>query len=236
MSHAIPLYAGFDQREAAGYHVFCQSVIERSSVPVAFHPLHRGMLNNFDGQKDGTNAFIYSRFLVPYLQNFTGWAIFADASDMVVVDDIANLWAEREQFLFDKALAIVPHDYMTKHPRKYIGTPMESDNQDYPRKNQSSLILWNCGHYANRILTPEFVAEAPGSFLHRFSWLDEGRIGYLDEKWNALSEEQDVSLASLIHFTLGVPGFLHYRYSAGAEHWHRARKNAMHMEGEKCQA
>ena len=236
MSHAIPLYAGFDQREAAGYHVFCQSVIERSSVPVAFHPLHRGMLNDFDGQKDGTNAFIYSRFLVPYLQNFTGWAIFADASDMVVADDIAKLWAEREKHVFDKALCVVPHDYKTKHAWKYIGTPMEAKNLDYPMKNQSSLILWNCAHFANRILTPEFVAEAQGSFLHRFSWVHPQQIGALDPNWNALAEEQDVSLASLIHFTLGSPGFKHYEHCAGSEHWHRARKNAMHMEGEKCQA
>src|SRR5690242_7058251 len=105
MSHAIPLYVGFDQREAAAYHVFCQSVMERASVPVAFHPLHKGMLSGFDGQKDGTNAFIYSRFLVPYLQNFTGWALFMDG-DMVMLDDIANLWKEREAHQFNKALCV----------------------------------------------------------------------------------------------------------------------------------
>lgn len=233
MSHAIPLYVGFDQREAAAYHVFCQSVMERASVPVAFQPLCKGMLNNFDGQKDGTNAFIYSRFLVPYLQNYTGWAVFCDG-DMVMLDDIANLWKERERNAFNKALVIVPHDYKTKHPRKYIGTPMEADNLDYPQKNQSSVILWNCGHYANRLLTPDFVKDAPGSFLHRFSWLQEQHIGHLDPKWNALSEEQDVSLASLIHYTCGLPGFKHYQHCAGADHWRRARKNAMHLEGEPC--
>lgn len=233
MSQAIPLYAGFDQREAAGYHTFCQSVIERSSMPVSFIPLHGPMLKGFDGQKDGTNAFIYSRFLVPYLQNYQGWAIFADASDMVTLADISKLWDERLNNQFDKAVAVVKHDYKTKHARKYIGTPMEADNADYPGKNRSSVILWNCGHYANRRLTPELIAESPGSFLHRFQWLNESQIGELPATWNVLVGEQDTGDADLLHFTLGSPGFLHYQYCDGAEHWHRARRNAMNMLGEK---
>ena len=232
MSSAVPIFCGYDPREAAGYHVFCQSVIERASVPVSFIPLHVPMLANFDGQKDGTNAFIYSRFLVPYLQNYQGWAIFVDGSDMVCLDDIAKLWAMREQFQFNKALAVVKHDYKTKHPRKYIGTPMEADNADYPGKNRSSVILWNCGHYANRRLTPEMVKESPGSFLHRFQWVNEDQIGELPPEWNALSGEQDISCASLVHYTLGIPGFEHYRHCDGAAHWHRARKNAMNIIGE----
>lgn len=198
MSQPIPLYCGFDQREAMGFHVFAQSVLERSSVPVAFIPLHGPMLKDFDGQKDGTNAFIYSRFLVPFIQGYRGWAIFADASDMVCLEDIAKLWALREQFLFNKALAVVKHDYRTKHARKYIGTPMESKNEDYPSKNFSSLMLWNCGHYANRRLTPELVTESPGSFLHRFQWCSEDQIGELPAEWNTLVGEQEDHLTNLL--------------------------------------
>jgi hypothetical protein len=232
MQFPVPIFCGFDPREAAGFHVFCQSVIERSSVPVSFIPLH-GPLLNFDGQRDGTNAFIYSRFLVPALMGYSGWAIFADASDMVCLDDIAKLWALREQHYFNTAVCVVKHDYKTKHPRKYIGTPMESDNLDYPGKNRSSLILWNCGHFANRRLTPELVKESPGSFLHRFQWLEEQQIGELPAEWNALALEQDISAASLVHFTLGSPGFAHYANCDGARHFHKARANAMHMIGDK---
>src|SRR5688572_11351833 len=230
MSEIIPIYCGYDAREAAGYATFCQSVLERSSMPVSFIPLHGPMLKGFDGQKDGSNAFIYSRFLIPYLQNYRGWAIFADASDMVCLDDIAKLWELREQFIFNKAIAVVKHDYKTKFPRKYIGTPMEADNADYPGKNRSSLILWNCEHFANRRLTPEFVAESPGSFLHRFQWCAEEQIGELPQEWNALAMEHDISAASLVHFTLGSPGFNHYKHCDGADHWHRAYKKATHME------
>ena len=232
MSHAIPLYVGYDPREAACLHVFEQSVIDKATVPVAFHPLSSKMLSGFDGQKDGSNAFIYSRFLVPYLQNYTGWAIFADG-DMALVEDIAKLWALRDEFIVNKAVCVVKHEYQTRHPRKYIGTPMEADNVSYPRKNWSSVMLWNCAHMANRILTPELVAESPGSFLHRFSWLNDNQIGELPPEWNVLVGEQETSMASLLHYTLGAPGFSNYKYCDASEHWHRAKRNATHMEGER---
>jgi lipopolysaccharide biosynthesis glycosyltransferase len=224
----IPCYVGFDQREATAYHVWCQSVIERSSQPVAFIPLHGPLLQNFDGQQDGTNAFIYSRFLVPYLCGYEGFALFVDG-DMVVLEDIAKLWELRDP---SKALQVVKHDYKTKNPRKYIGTPMESDNLDYPGKNRSSVMLFNCAHPKNRRLTKELVGEAGGQFLHRFSWLSDEDIGELPPQWNALALEQDLSCASLIHYTCGIPAFDHYQHSDGADHWHRAKRNAMHVVGE----
>ena len=219
----IPIYCGFDPREAVAYHVWTQSVIERSSEPVAFIPLHAPLLQNFDGQRDGTNAFIYSRFLVPYLSGYEGFALFVDG-DMVVLDDIAKLWAMGDA---SYALQVVKHSYTTKHPRKYIGTKMESDNLDYPGKNRSSVMLWNCGHPKNRRLTRELVGEAGGQFLHRFSWLSDEDIGELPQEWNALVGEQDASLASLLHFTLGIPAIDHYAHCDGAEHWHRAKRNAL---------
>jgi len=232
MNSVIPCYVGFDTREAAAYHVWCQSVLQRCSQPVAFIPLHGPMLNDFDGQKDGSNAFIYSRFLVPYLTGYSGWALFVDG-DMVCLEDLAELWKIRESLVFDKAVAVVKHNYKTQHDRKYIGTPMEADNQDYPRKNWTSVMLWNCAHYSNRILTPEFVREASGSFLHRFSWLKDDQIAELPPEWNVLAEEQDAACAKLIHYTLGVPGFEHYQNCEGAEHWHRTLKAVNHLEGEK---
>jgi lipopolysaccharide biosynthesis glycosyltransferase len=231
MQYPVPLFVGFDPREAAAYHVFCQSVLERSTIPVSFIPLHKNLLSGFDGQRDGTNAFIYSRFLVPYIQNYRGWALFCDG-DMVMLDDIAKLWALRESFSFNKAIAVVKHDYQTSHQRKYIGTPLEADNLDYPGKNRSSVILWNCDHFANRRLTPEVVSESPGSFLHRFQWLSDDQIGELPPEWNALAGEQDISMASLVHYTLGAPGFSYYKDCDGARHWHKAKANAMHMIGE----
>ena len=159
---------GYDPREAAVFTVFNQSVIKYTSIPVSICPLHQDALN-FDGQQDGSNAFIFSRYLVPYLQDYKGWALFADG-DMLITEDLKNLWDLRD----DKyAVQVVKHDYKTKNYRKYIGSPMESDNLDYPKKNWSSVMLFNCGHPSNKILTKELVGEAGGAFLHRFQWLTD---------------------------------------------------------------
>jgi lipopolysaccharide biosynthesis glycosyltransferase len=216
---------GYDPREAAAYHVFCQSVIEHASVPVQFIPLHSPMLRNFDGQRDGTNAFIYSRYLIPHLQGFDGWAVFADG-DMLCRTDIAALWRLRDA---QYAVQVVQHDYETQHPRKYLGTKLENDNLQYPKKNWSSLVLWNCGHPSNRILSREFVEDAGGIFLHRFQWLQDEEVGELPVTWNYLVREYPKAEACLNHYTLGVPGFPEYANDDNGE-WARTLKRATHLE------
>lgn len=225
----IPIAIGYDHRESIAYHVLEQSIIDKCSEPVAIIPLVSSMLNDFDGQKDGTNAFIYSRFLVPELCDYQGWAIYLDA-DMLLRDDLAKLWALRDE---SKAVMVVQHDYSTRHHRKLIGTPMECGNADYPKKNWSSAILWNCGHSQNRILNREFVREAPGSVLHRFQWLTEDLIGSIPPEWNHLVGEYPKSeQAKLVHFTLGAPCFEHYRKCEYSSEWH-ARKEGVNAALDK---
>jgi len=224
----IRLFCGFDPREAAAYHVFAQSVIERSTVPVALIPLHLGMLSGFDGRRDGSNDFGFSRYLIPSLCQFSGWAIFCDG-DMLCREDLAELWKLRDERF---AIQVVKHEYKTKHPYKYTGTPMVSSNVDYPRKNQSSVMLWFCGHPANAVLTREFVTDSGASFLHRFEWLKEEQIGGLPIKWNHLVREYPLEPAAIAHFTLGVPGFPHYRDDDYAQEWAQTYLRAVNLMGE----
>lgn len=107
----IPIAIGFDQQEAISYHVFCQSILEKSSQPVAFTPLVLAGLASLykETHKDASNSFIYSRFLTPFLFNYEGWAIYAD-SDMVCLRDVGELWALRNE---SYAVMVVPHDYKT---------------------------------------------------------------------------------------------------------------------------
>lgn len=227
----VRLFVGFDQKEALAYHVFCQSVIDHASVPVSFIPVHHGLLKGFDAKRDGSNAFTFSRYLVPHLCGFNGWAIFAD-SDMVCDQDIKALWDLREAHTFDQAVCVVKHEYQTRHPVKYVGTSMQCENADYPRKNWSSLILWNCGHFANKALSPEFVAQQTPQFLHRFEWLKDQQIGELPHDWNYLVSEYAPSSAALYHHTLGVPGIRHYADAYGSWQWHRSLVRAMECAGE----
>jgi lipopolysaccharide biosynthesis glycosyltransferase len=221
----INLVVGFDQKEAIAYHVFCQSVIEQSSLPVQFVPLIQNYGINQISQSDGSNSFTYSRFLTPYLMNFEGWAIFADG-DMVCKDDLAKLWNLRDS---KKAVQVVKHDYKTKHSKKYLG----NKNEDYPRKNWSSLILWNCEHPKNKLLTPSFIGSKSGSYLHRFSWLDDEDVGELKSEWNWLAIEfDDNPSAKIVHYTLGTPCFKEYQSSSMSNYWHDFLKKTLQGVGD----
>jgi lipopolysaccharide biosynthesis glycosyltransferase len=217
----IDIVVGFDQREAIAYHVFCQTVLEKSSIPVRFTPLAINTLHAYrEEHTDGSNKFIYTRFLTPYICGFRGWCIFADG-DMVCQDDIAKLWSLRDS---SKAVMVVKHDYKTKKLQKYLG----NKNEDYPRKNWSSLILWNCDHSSHKVLTPDFVKNATGSYLHRFSWLKDEDIGELPTEWNWLAVEYpNKNDAKIIHYTLGTPCFRDYRDTELSDQWHSASVRAM---------
>jgi lipopolysaccharide biosynthesis glycosyltransferase len=212
----IRLFVGFDQREAVAYHVFCQSVIDRTSMPVSITPLALSMLKDYrETHADGSNAFIYTRFLTPFLADYSGWAIFADG-DMICRSDLADLWNLRDDRF---ALQVVKHDYQTKALQKYLG----NKNENYPRKNWSSMMLFNCAHPKHKILTPEFLQRQTGKFLHRFEWLDDAEIGTLPTSWNWLTTEYDDNdQADLLHFTLGTPCFKDYSDAPMSEKWHDA--------------
>ncbi len=215
MIEMLKIVVGFDQRESVAYHTFCQSIIEKSSSPLNFIPLAINNLKNYnETHTDQSNDFIYSRFLTPYLNNFEGWAIFADG-DMICHADIKELWDLRDE---SKALMVVKHDYQTKAHIKYLG----NKNENYPRKNWSSVILWNCSHPKHKILTPEFIQNQTGKYLHRFSWLDDGEIGEIPLEWNWLAIEYPENKdAKLIHYTLGTPCFKEYEKTDMSDIWYK---------------
>jgi lipopolysaccharide biosynthesis glycosyltransferase len=213
----IPIFVGYDPREAIAFHVCVNSIIRHASQPVAVMPVALNLFQDYEEtHTDGSNNFVYSRFLVPHLMSYSDWAIFIDG-DMVLRDDIVKLWSLRE---YNKDVMVVKHDYKTRRTKKYMG----AKNEDYPRKNRSSVILWNCSSWPNRKLTPEFVQSQPGSYLHRFSWLDDDRIGELPREWNWLPDELDANPdAKLLHYTLGTPCFHEFADTPQAEDWHRER-------------
>ena len=213
----IPIYIGYDKREAIAYHTCSNSIIRQSSEPVSLNPLSLNLLKGYEEKhNDGSNHFIYSRFLVPHLQNYKGWALFLDG-DMIVRDDIVKLWNLRDD---SKAVMVVKHDYKTKMEVKYLG----SKNENYPRKNWSSVILWNCSHSANYIVTPKFVQSSTGAQVHRFTWLTDDLIGELPIEWNWLPDEFGENKdAKLLHYTLGTPCFHDFATTTMADEWHREK-------------
>ena len=153
---------------------------------------------------------------MPYLTGYRGWAIFCDC-DFLWLSDIADLIALSDDRF---AAMCVHHDHRPTERHK-----MEAQQQTlYPRKNWSSMILFNCGHEANRALTPELANRETGKYLHRFGWLDDSLIGALPETWNWLEGWNDKpkrGTPSAIHYTRGGPWFEDWKDVDYADHWLR---------------
>ena len=223
----LRIFIGYDPREAVAYHVLSHSIITRASVPVQITPLVLGQLAGmFRRPRDPRQStdFAFSRFLVPALCNYEGWALFMDC-DMLVLDDISKLWALRDSAF---AVMVVKHDYTPKNCTKFLSQPQSI----YPKKNWSSVMLFNnaaCG-----ALTPATVSEASGLELHQFRWLaDERLIGELPSQWNHLvGEFPPRHDASVLHFTNGGPYFDAYRACEYSELWFSER-NRM-LEPDRC--
>ena len=208
------IFIGFDQREACAYHTFVQSLINHSSIPLDITPLCLKSLAGYkELHRDGGNDFVYSRFLSPFLNNFDGWAIYADG-DMVCQADILELLKLKDD---SKEVMVAKHNYQTKQSKKYFN----NKNENYPKKNWSSVILWNCSHPKHKILTPEFIQNQSGKFLHRFSWLDEDEIREIPLEWNWLAlEYPENKEAKIIHYTLGTPCLKEYKDTNMSDIWY----------------
>lgn len=207
----VTVFCGYDAREAVGFHVFCHSMIKRASKPVRIIPLASM------GLPEGSNSFTMSRFLVPYLMGFQGHAIFVDACDMLMLGDVAELNA-----LFDDryAVQVVKHpEYVSEHQRKYIGTEMECEQSNYPRKNWASAVLWNCDHRANWY-GPQAIAKASPVGLLQFAGYEDDQIGALPPEWNVLIDEgHQREGAKLLHWSSGIPAFRHYQNARASQDW-----------------
>lgn len=144
---------------------------------------------------------------------------------MLCLADIQELWDLRE-LGFD--VMVVKHNYSTKHQTKYLGQP----NQDYERKNWSSLMLINCGNTPWRKITPEYVAKSSGKHLHRFEFLKDDRIGDLPKEWNWLALEYDFNPeAKLVHHTIGTPCWQPYSsLDPYADLWRREQQQMNYFQ------
>jgi len=219
----IKIFIGFDPRETVAFHVLTHSIHARASKPVTVAPL---MLLQLDGlmwrERNPLQStdFSFSRFLVPYLCEFDGWALFMDC-DMLVLDDMAKLWELRDDRF---AVQVVKHDHQPEETTKFLGAPQTK----YEKKNWSSVMLFNCAKC--RALTPEYVNSASGLDLHRFNWLDsEDLIGEIPHNWNLLVGYDDPIPAedvSNVHYTIGGPYFEEYRDTDYSGEWF-VEKDAM---------
>ena len=218
------VYIGYDPREDVAYEVL-KFTIERIAVDnVRVVPIRKDLVERMgiynrkydvvDGQSvdriDGkpfSSDFSFTRFLVPALNMYEGWALYMDC-DMYLRTDINELFEEYNMDYYP--LYCVKHDYAPENKIKMDGRKQEH----YRRKNWSSLILWNCGHQLNKTLTPLEVNTQTGGWLHGFEWLPdkEADIGTIHQEWNWLDGHSPEEIeAKNVHFTTGGPWFKEWK-------------------------
>lgn len=215
----FPVYVGWDSREDIAYQVCRHSLLKRASIPVSVTPIRQQDLRDQglytrDPDPLASTEFTYTRFFVPHLQKHQGWALFCDC-DFLWLADIKGL----VDLIDDKyAIMCVHHDH---RPREE--TKMDNKTQtQYPRKNWSSMVLYNCGHPANAVLTAGVANTESGAYLHRFQWLDDALIGAVSETWNWLegwSPKPKTGHPNVVHMTRGGPWFDEWRDVDYADLW-----------------
>lgn len=189
------VFIGYDERQPLSFTVLAQSIISQSSEPVAIIPLK---LNQLPIKRCGLTPFTFSRFLVPYLCEFKGKALFLDV-DITLNGDIAELFK-----LADSQYAI----QVSKNEHKF---------------EWASVMLFNCEHPSNSVLTPEAVETLAD--MHRIGWLKPEEIGDLPREWNQLvGYDKPNEKAKLVHYTQGVPAYpetIECEHSELWHHWHQ---------------
>ena len=172
----MKVFVGYDIREDIAFQV-CEYSIHKHQPVAQVIALKQAELREsgvYTRAVDplSSTEFTFTRFLVPYLADYKGWALFVDC-DFVFTADVAELFAKADDRY---AVMVVKHDYTPKE-----GLKMDGCKQlPYPRKNWSSAILWNCAHPANKQMTPDTMNTQTGQYLHRFQWLDDTEIHYTE--------------------------------------------------------
>lgn len=227
----LSVWIGFDEPHPEAFFVARESLRQRMGVGPRINglvlddlrarglytrPTTRRMGRLFDeiSQHEMSTEFAISRFLVPLLAR-SGWALFSDC-DVLYRANPMQLFEQLEFAGSDKALFCVQHDHVPSSAVK-----MDDQKQAaYPRKNWSSVMLFNCDHPANRRLDLAMVNSLPGRDLHRFCWLQDSEIGALDPAWNFLvNESPPLANPKLVHFTLGGPWLEGFRNVPFADEW-----------------
>ena len=224
----MKVFVGYDPREDIAYQVCKHSILSKQPdaevIPLKQQELRDAGWYSRPVDKLASTEFTFTRFLIPELADFKGWALFMDC-DMILTTDIAELFAQAD----DKyAVMCVQHDYKVKEEFKMDGQKQTI----YPRKNWSSVMLFNCGHPSNANLTQDLVnsPEINGAYLHRFSWLKDEEVGELDHTWNYLvGVYDDIEKPKLIHYTEGGPWFENYRNCEFHELWKKELKSMMEV-------
>ncbi len=137
----LRIFIGFDHRQPISYTALAYSLMKHASQPISITPL---ILSTLPIHRQGLTPFTYSRFLVPWLCDYQGWALFLDA-DILSDSDVVKIMQHAD-------------------PSKDVIVSQNSLKFEW-----SSVMLFN--NERCKILTPEYIEKAQG--LHVLDWADQ---------------------------------------------------------------
>jgi lipopolysaccharide biosynthesis glycosyltransferase len=216
---SLRIFIGWDSREEIAYEVAKHTLCKNASIEVDVQPikqleLAKSGLYTREIDPLASTEFTYTRFLTPYLADFEGWALFCDC-DFLFFGDVAELLQFQDK---EKAVYCVKHEYKPSEAIKMDGVAQTQ----YPRKNWSSFMLFNCDHPSTQKLDPQTVNSESGAYLHRMQWAKDEEIGDLPPVWNWLegwNTTAENGYPKAVHFTRGGPWFENYRDVEFASEW-----------------
>ena len=206
------VFIGHDPSQAQNTSV-CERSIRKYNKDVEIHRIELSDMETkwgFRRDNDGSTEFTYTRFLVPMLAGYKGYALFCDSDFVWLCDPVELLGYVNGS----DAVSCVKHNSMpTRSKEKMAG----QKNEEYDRKWWSSLMLFNCGHQFCKRLSVSSVSRLPASSLHKMWWagLD---IGSLPVEYNYLvGYYGDDIVPKALHFTDGTPLYTKYLNEPFAE-------------------
>lgn len=186
----ISVFVGFDPRSWGAFSVCATSLLRVAKQPISITPL---VIDTLPCERVGLTAFTYTRYLVPWLMDYKGMAIYVD-SDTIFLSDPSEL------------MKLCNPDSI-----KSLWVVKNKQRFEWP-----SVIVFNCKRL--KILTPELVKEGKG--LTTFEFVKENEVGELPSEWNHLvGYDEPRGDAKLVHFTQGVPGYPELRGCEYTEEW-----------------
>jgi hypothetical protein len=214
MTRPHRIFIGYDPTQQIAYDVLEYSLHRHAKEPIDVQPIDADRLTSFQRPVDplASTPFTYTRFLVPWLCDYEGIALFMD-SDMLALGDVCELFHLPMDGL---ALRVRQHDYRPTESVK-MGGKVQTQ---YPRKNWSSLMLMNCPLL--RAWSKEAVETRSGAWLHRFEPIPDEQIGDLDPEWNVL--DRMTGPTKLLHYTSGGPWLPGCEDAEHADLWHAYRE------------
>lgn len=206
------VYVGYDTRLDEVYNVCRYSILRHSKdinvIPVKQQEYRDRRIYNRPIDDKGSTEFTITRFLVPYLNNYSGWSLFCDC-DFLWTVDVKQVFDLRD----DKySIMVVKHDYTP-----VTDTKMDNKIQyKLPRKNWSSLMLFN-NQKCTKLDLETINTKEPG-YLHRLHWVSDEQIGSLPIEFNYLVGYNQGPYKAL-HYTDGGPWFENYKNVQYSELW-----------------